>query len=620
MDLERTEDPLIGPLQIDQEWTADVEWLVVNMERMAEGGCQPDDVLGSSRSKPDLNVLRSARLRPMPSQESIARSREGRIPRLPSTWSGEVPLTRLISTPLQVPFALGQFFDKTLDPESATRAIQNALRDREERFLHLVRSQVFERRESPYLELFRSADCEMEDVKELVCTDGLEAALGRLAAEGVYLSTEEFKGRRPVVRGSSTFEVRQKDLQPGHRAWGLQTESSGSSNRPSRSLSSLGWLGRESATTCLFLAAHGLENHAHAAVDVIAPGAAGVLFLLMVAKAGIRPERWFCRRPHHGWLERRYQVMVARQIVRGARRYGPGFPAPEFVDFQDLNPIVDWIRCEERRGREICIRCVASIAVTIAKTALVADLPLTSVTFIVTGEPFTESKREIVEQSGARFTVQYGYTPGAVHVGRGCARRRSTDEMHVDLSTLAVIEHSRQVADSASTLKPLLCTTLYPEASVFQLNVENGDTAVMERRDCGCLLGEAGFDLLIRRVRSFEKFTCRGMNYAFTDLYGLIEERLPTMFGGGPGDYQLVEEGQSGGEVSLTLRIDPEVGPVDETKVLRALGEGLSETSRSQRFMARIWQESEVLRVRREPPQVSTRGKISPLVLNQDSE
>jgi len=554
----------------------------------------------------------------MPTKASISSSREGQVPRLRSPRSGGIPLTRLISTPLQVPLALERFFAKTLDPKSATSAIRTALTDREERFLHLVQTWVFERGESPFLRLFRNAGCEMEDLEDLVCNDGLEAALGRLAAEGVYLSTEEFKGKCPVVRGSMTFEVRQKDLQPGRLTWGLPTESSGSNNRPSRSLSSFGWLERESAATCLFLAAHGLGNHAHSAVDVIAPGAAGMLFLLMVAKAGIRPERWFCRRPHHGWLERQYQAMVARQIVQGACRYGPGFPAPEFVDFHDLNPIVEWIRTAERRECGICIRCVASIAVSIAKTALAADFPLTSVTFIVTGEPFTESKREIVERSGARFTVQYGYTPGAVHVGRGCARRRSTDEMHVDLSTLAVIEHSRQAADGESTLKPLLCTTLYPEASVFQLNVENGDTAVLERRDCGCLLGEAGFDLLIHRVRSFEKFTCRGMNYACTDLYPLIEGRLPTMFGGGPGDYQLVEEGETGGDVYLTLRIHPRVGPVDETRVLRALGEGLSETSRSQRFMAKIWQESEVLRVRREPPQASSRGKISPLVLNQD--
>ena len=176
------------------------------------------------------------------------------------------------------------------------------------------------------MKLFENAGCKLEDLQDLVCAEGLEAALGRLAAEGVYLSTEEFKGKRPVVRGSSTFEIRQKDLQPGRLAWGLQTESSGSSNRPSRSLSSLGWLGRESITTCLFLAAHGLEDHAHAAVDVIAPGAAGVLFLLMAAKTGIRPERWFCRRPHHGFTATGCEPLLAARVAEDADGHGARDP------------------------------------------------------------------------------------------------------------------------------------------------------------------------------------------------------------------------------------------------------------------------------------------------------
>ena len=531
-----------------------------------------------------------------------------------------MPLARLLSTPLYLSSALERFFSETLDQASAASAIRAALASREERFLRLVQTEVFERAESPYLKLLRNAGCELGDLESLVHEDGLEGALSHLAEQGVYLTTEEFKGKRPVTRGSKSFTVRQKDLQPSRRSWGLPTESSGTSNRPTRSLSSFGWLERESATTCLFLGAHELGEHAHAAVDVIAPGAAGMLFLLMVAKAGIRPERWFCRQPHHGWLERRYQAMVAGQIVKGARRYGPGLPTPELVDFQDLKPVVGWIRDEERKGSRVCIRCVASIAVSIVKLAIEEDVPMTSVTFIVTGEPFTESKRQIVEQSGAHFTVQYGYTPGAVHLGRGCARRRFTDEMHVDLSTLAVIEHRRQAADDSTALQPLLCTTLYPEASVFQLNAENGDSAVLERRSCGCLLGDVGYDLLIHRVRSFEKLTCQGMNYAFTDLYPLLEDRLPAMFGGGPGDYQLVEEGQRGGEVYLTLRVHPDVGSLDEAKVIEALGEGLSQSSRSQRFMARIWQDAGVLRVRREAPKASSRGKVSPLVLSQGAE
>jgi hypothetical protein len=191
--------------------------------------------------------------------------------------------------------------------------------------------------------------------------------------------------------------------------------------------------------------------------------------------------------------------------------------------------------------------------------------------------------------------------------------------MHVDLTTLAVVEHDRRITGAGPKVRPLLFTTLHPSAAVLQLNVENGDHAVLERRRCGCGLGEAGLDQHIHHVRSFEKFTCLGMNYASTDLYELVENRLPARFGGSPGDYQWVEEGREGGEVLLVLRVDPDVGDLDQDAVLRELVHGLGETSRNQRFMTGVWQEAGILRVRRESPQASERGKILPLLVGSDS-
>ncbi|NHZ73121.1 MAG: hypothetical protein GWP16_01460 [Nitrospirae bacterium] len=527
----------------------------------------------------------------------------------------DAPVGRLAALPLRLPGALRAFFATTLDRPAALQAVERSLRSREDRFLDIVRDQVFGRPDSPYLRLFRHAGCDLIDLRASLESSGLEDTLSRLAEEGVYLSADEFKGKSPVKRGQLSFDVSPRDFEPRRPSLGLPTESSGSSNRPFRSLSSLDWLGQESPITTLFLAAHGLERHAHAAVDVILPGGAGMLFLLMVAKSGIAPEKWFCRTAHTGWVERRYQASIARQVMRGARRYGPGFPVAEPVDYRDLRPVVQWVARRAEAGAQCCIRCVGSNAVKIAKAALGMGVSLSPVTFVVSGEPFTDSKRAVVESAGAGFTVQYGYTPGAVHVSRGCARRRVTDDMHVDLTTLAVVEHSRIVDGDALSVLPLLFTTLHPSAAVLQINVENGDHAVLERNRCGCDLGEAGFDLHIHHVRSFEKFTCQGMNYAFTDLYELVEGRLPAKFGGGPGDYQLVEDGQDGGDVLLVLRVAPGLGDLDEGAVLRELERGLSASSRNQRFMARIWQEAGVLKVRREPPQVSERGKVLPLLV-----
>ncbi len=36
------------------------------------------------------------------------------------------------------------------------------------------------------------------------------------------------------------------------------------------------------------------------------------------------------------------------------------------------------------------------------------------------------------------------------------------------------------------------------------------------------------------------------MSYSFSDLYEVLEKILPLEFGGGPGDYQIVEEEDSG--------------------------------------------------------------------------
>ncbi len=83
--------------------------------------------------------------------------------------------------------------------------------------------------------------------------------------------------------------------------------------------------------------------------------------------------------------------------------------------------------------------------------------------------------------------------------------------------------------------------------------------------------------------------------------------------GGGPGDYQLVEEEDPSGQTRLTLLVHPELGELDEQRLLTALQDGLAQGSRDNRFMAKVWQVAGTLRVRREAPHASLRGKILPL-------
>jgi hypothetical protein len=103
------------------------------------------------------------------------------------------------------------------------------------------------------------------------------------------------------------------------------------------------------------------------------------------------------------------------------------------------------------------------------------------------------------------------------------------------------------------------------------------------------------------------------MNYYYGDLFELLERVLPSAFGGGPGDYQLVEEEDDRGQTRLTLLVHPAVPPFDEERLLLRLRNGLEEVANETRFMARVWHDAGTLRVRRELPYASPRGKILPL-------
>lgn len=521
---------------------------------------------------------------------------------------------RLLLLPLTLRRGLREFYSEPLTVAAAEENVRRALADREERFLDLARRQIYGRPGNPYAELLRHAGCEPGDLARSVHQAGLDATLSRLAQEGVYLTDAEFKGKQDVVRGGLAFRVDPTAFDPVGAVRGFVTPSSGTSNAPVRSLSPLRWLDREAPVAGVFLAAHGLLRHAFATYEPVGVGNAGIAFLLQAARFGIAPERWFARTvPVQTWPERAYYQVTTRQLVAGVRRYGPGFPRPLPVDARDLSPIVSWVRELGDAGRPSCIRTVASNAARIARTALALGVSLRGATFISSGEPVTEGKRRVIEQAGATTTLLWGYTPGPLHVSYGCADGRHTDEMHVNEHMLAVVEHPTLTPVADPSIRPLLFTTLYPEAAKLQLNVANGDFAVLERRECGCALGRVGLSLHVHRVRSYEKLTSEGMCYASHDLFELLESVLPAEFGGGPGDYQLVEEEDADGQTRLTLLVHPEVGLLDERRVLDRLQEGLERGDRRQRFMAQTWRQAGTLRLAREVPRASDRGKVLPL-------
>jgi hypothetical protein len=508
---------------------------------------------------------------------------------------------------------LKKFFAERVTPEQATEELQRALAGREESFLELARTQIYAHPGSSYRRLLELAGCEFSDLRAHIHRHGLETTLERLAAEGVYLTADEFKGNKEVVRGGRSFLVFPQEFARSTSSPGFAAQNSGSRSRPVHFVFSLDFLTASAPMRCVFFSAHDLFSYSHAVYDAVLPADGGMNNLLINAKLGISTERWFARKiPVNNRLVGSYHYLLTYLIVLSGKLFARGFPKPGFLDLRDISRIVRWVLDKRREGRDCCIRTVASNASRIAYVAGEMGVSLEGTKFIVSGEPFTESKREVIERVGASAIPIYG-SAEAGGVGYGCASSRHTDEVHVDQYRLAVIQHPGFPAHDAPTIHPLLCTTVHPVYRHLLLNVGIGDYGTLEKRDCGCALEKVGLTLHLHHIRSYEKFASEGMNYFYGDLFELLERLLPAEFGGGPGDYQLVEDEDDRGQTRLSLLVHPEVGELDEGKLLSRLRAALTEGSRSNRFMTEVWQNAGTLRIRRQPPSVSPRGKILPL-------
>ena len=510
-----------------------------------------------------------------------------------------------------------EFFRERISVERSQEEILRSLKSREEKFLELVRTNVYQVEDSPYLTLFKMAGCDWSDLRAEVRQHGLDGTLSRLAREGVYLTPEEFKGKREVVRGPLSFRISPKAFRLSNSSPGFVTQSSGTSNSPARTVRSFDWLTTRAFAACLFFSAHDLFSFSHAVYDTILPGGGGINNLLMQAKFGIRTDRWFARKmPVNTRIEGLNNYLKTYTIVLLGKLLGPGFPRPEFTDIQDVHRIVHWVSMKNRQGESCCIRTVANNAVRIARVAWDMGISLAGTKFIVGGEPFTEAKRQALERVGASYTSRFSWG-GGMSVGWGCADPVHTDEIHVNQHLLALVPHPKPLSDNGPTIHPLLGTTVHPSAPSLYINVENGDYGTLEERDCECELGKVGLKLHLHHIRSFEKFTIEGINYFYGDRYGdlfrFLEEAIPSEFGGSPGDYQLVEEEDINGQTRLTLLVHPEVDSLNEESLLLRLQECLGKGSANNHLNSTLLNGAGSFRIRREVPHTSPRGKILPL-------
>lgn len=503
-----------------------------------------------------------------------------------------------------------RYVHEPLPSDRARAVVAQRLARRDAALVELIERHIYGAAPNPYRSLLDATGWTRDAVLARIARAGVEGALAELAESGVYVRLEEFKGRQPAVRGSRRFVFAESDFDNRHLGYHVEVRSGGTRSAGTSVPITLEFSEALAADTAVMFDQWRLWSHEQAVW--LPMGGAAAVAVLIYTKLGRPPIRWLSQiRPRELDALERWSpyIMSALARVGGAR-----IPVPEFAPPAAAADLARWMAAERDRERPVCVTTYATSAVRLAAAATAAGIDLTGSAFISIGEPMTDAKRRVIEASGARLVVRYAMTEAGI-IGYACARPRVSDDLHVLQTNLAVIQQQVHLADDGGTVGGLLFTSLLPVAPKILLNVQSGDYAELGPVACGCGFEAAGYRQHVAGVRSFEKLTGEGVTFATTNLIQVLEEVLPSEFGGQPTDYQVTEEEGPDGIPRLVLVVSPTVGEVDHERLKATFLARLGSESNARRTSA-IWREAGTLDIRRAMPTVTKKGKVQPFHLN----
>jgi hypothetical protein len=500
-----------------------------------------------------------------------------------------------------------------ITPEAAKAELSTRLAERERNFLHLVERGVFGYSRSPYRKLFDLAGCTLGDLRQMVRSHGLEKTLLGLREAGVYVGYEEFKGRRPIVRGGLEIPVRARDFDNPFLSAAYQRKTSGTTGPGTRVMIDVENLRARSVGQLLAEEAYGSRTLPLGLWQNVLPGAGLVTILTRIPYAAA-PRRWFTpvdRRRLRSSLEFR---LANEYVLRMSRLCGVPFPRPEPVPLDRAGLIARWVADTVQKEGGCVLRTGVSKLLRISVAAQEEGIDLTGALLWGAGEPPTPAKVDQIRRCGGRYVSHYAVSEFG-RVGYGCVRPVEVNDNHFCQDHLAAIQWPQAVPGTDLEVDAFHFTTLLPSAPKLAVNVQSDDYGILEERDCGCPLQELGLTRHVRNIRSFRKMTGESMTLVGSDMLRILEEELPARFGGSANDYQLAEEEDERGFTRVTLLVSPRVEVADERLVLDAVLQGLRSSSLAYDLAGAFWAAAGTLRIRRQEPILTERGKLMPLHL-----
>ncbi len=505
------------------------------------------------------------------------------------------------------------YLKEPLTPRECREKIRRQLQVRSDSFLSILGRGIYGNPRSPYRRLLGHAGIGFQALAAHVRREGVESALEMLHDAGVYVSFEEFKGRVPVRRPGLEFAVKSRDFDNPLLARDYELKTGGSRGTGTRIIVDFDLLSHEAAYHSLSIECLGLSERPVAIWYAVPPVVNGFKHVMRSIKLGRPIEKWFSQTRLRLRPDAVKYFVFTNYALYAGRLFGADLPLPEFTPLEQAGKVAEWLASKKASGHPAELHTNPSSGVRVCVAAMERRLDISGTFFRFNSEPYTPAKAKIVTATGSRGAAQYSLAEIG-NIGMACGNPAALDDVHLLTDKLAVIQREKRLVNSTVSVNALLYTTLLPSCPKLMLNVESDDYAQVERRKCGCLMEDIGFGQHISNIRSYDKLTSEGMTFLGSELISIVEEVLPSRFGGNPTDYQFVEE-EEGSLPKVSIIVSPKVGPVDDQAVVREVLERIGAYPGCKYMMADLWRDGRTLRVMRREPFVTGAAKILPLHL-----
>jgi hypothetical protein len=458
--------------------------------------------------------------------------------------------------------------------------------------------------------MFKLAHCTYEELEKQVLQNGLESTLASLHRSGIYLSHDEFKGKKPIVRSGKII--------PSGASSFINPLVSGSFESRSGGSRSKGTVTQQSLENRLYRECYqyfldrefNLRNYVLVGVMPILPAAWGLGQCLSAYRNGSRYERWFTvggtlRNSGHYRTATKTMVLIAKIM-------GADIPFPTYLKPDNFSLAAEWIARKKQEGISCWIHGMVSSSVRIAASALENGFDISGTIFRVSGEALTDAKRRVIESAEAEvFPFYHIHELG--QIGTACRKMNKGNCVHIQRDAVAVISHRRNAPLINFEVNSLLFTSLLPTAARVLINAEMDDAGIVGKAHCDCVYQKAGFVEKISDIYSYGKLTGQGITLLGDDVVQILEEILPKKFGGTPGDYQLVEE-ESSHQTGIQLRVSPRAGISSTGELKKGF---LNEVRKlyGGSMTVRQWIHTDAVRAVIDEPYITSTGKVLPLHL-----